>query len=650
VKTARLGSAYLNQTPLAWDQNLANINAALDLSRERGVGFLCLPELAITGYGCEDLFLAPHLRRRALALLMELLPRTKGLFTALGLPLEIEGQLYNALAVCADGQLLGVVPKQQLALTGLHYEPRWFKAWPAGRQARAKVAGRETRVGDLAFRVDGACVGFEICEDAWSGDQRPAPRLAARGVNLLLSPAASHFAFGKTLQRRALGQSVASRHALAYAYANLMGNESGRVVFDGGAYLLDAQGRLVAEGQRFSYQGFGLVDAVVELKARPAEEGPGLVEAGFHPTPPQGPAAEPVAGGAQAWEQDPHEEFSRAGALGLFDYLRKSHARGYAISLSGGADSAACAVLVRQMAELGAADLGWPAFSRALAAVPGLDATSGPAAGMPLLLRTLYQATAHSGPVTRAAASAVAKAVGSRHDTVEIQFLVDGYRQLAERVLGRPLAWQDDDLTLQNLQARVRSPGVWALANAENRLLLATNNRSESAAGYTTMDGDTSGGLAPVAGVGKQFLRGWLSWVERQGPAGLGPIPALRAVNAQAPTAELRPPEDGQTDEGDLMPYMVLDVLEHLCVVERLTPLEAWREARERLAAYPADELKRWTRRFYQLWSHAQWKRERLALSFHLDDHNVDPRSWCRWPVLTGGFTHELKELEAAQA
>lgn len=644
----RLGAAFVNQTPLAWDQNLEHLNAALDLARERGVSFLCLPELALTGYGCEDLFLAPHLRRRALQALEALIPRSKGLFTAFGLPLDLEGGLYNAMAVCADGQLLGVVPKQQLALGGLHYEPRWFKAWPAGRSTRMKLAGRETRVGDLAFKVGDVCVGLEICEDAWSGEARPAPRLAARGVNLILSPAASHFAFGKTRERRALGLAVSKRHAVAYAYANLMGNESGRVVFDGGAYLLDPHGRLVGEGSRFSHHSHGLVDAVVDFRARHAEEGAGLVEAGFRPEalPPEvheSPALDPV----QRWEACKEEEFTRAVALGLFDYLRKSRARGFAVSLSGGADSAACAALVRLMAELAAAELGWPGFCRALPEL-GLDPGASVAASMPRLLRTLYQASAHSGPVTRAAAQAVAAAVGAKHDTVEIQFLVDGYRSLAERVLGRELAWQEDDLTLQNLQARVRSPGIWALANAEGRLLLATNNRSESAAGYTTMDGDTSGGLAPVAGVGKDFLRRWLRWLELKGPEGLAPIPALKAVNDQAPTAELRPPEDGQTDEGDLMPYQVLDVLEHAAVVERLTPVEAWRVARKSLPDHDAPQLKLWTRRFYQLWSHAQWKRERLALSFHLDDHNVDPRSWCRWPVLSGAFRVELAELEGA--
>jgi NAD+ synthase (glutamine-hydrolysing) len=647
VKRVKIGAAFLNQTPLDWDANLEHLDAALELARQRGVGFLCLPELAISGYGCEDLFLAPHVRQRALDCLWKLLPRTKGVFTALGLPLELEGDIYNALVVCADGQLLGVVPKQTLAQTGLHYEPRWFKAWRPGRSIRLKLGGRETRVGDLIFKVDQACVGFEICEDAWAGLDRPAPRLSARGANLLLCPAASHFAFGKTRVRRELGEAVSKKHAMAYAYANLMGNESGRVIFDGGAYVLDAQGRMVAEGQRFSYQSVGMTEAVVELKARPMEEGSGLVEAGFHPSEPPLPTAEPVEQ-VQRWETQPEEELARAVALGLFDYLRKARGQGFAISLSGGADSAACAVLVRLMAELGSRELGLGGWAKALTSVPGLAQAADVDGAMPLLLRTLYQATVHSGPVTRSAAEAVAAAVRCRHDNVEIQFLVDGYRSLAERLLGRPLRWPDDDLVLQNLQARVRSPGVWALANAEGRLLLATNNRSESAAGYTTMDGDTSGGLAPVAGIGKHFLRRWLRWMEETGPEGLSPIPALKAVNDQAPTAELRPPEDGQTDEGDLMPYQVLDILEHACVVERLPPLLAWRAARAALPGTDPAQLKLWTRRFFQLWSHAQWKRERLALSFHVDDHNVDPRSWCRWPVLSGGFKLELADLEAA--
>ena len=76
--------------------------------------------------------------------------------------------------------------------------------------------------------------------------------------------------------------------------------------------------------------------------------------------------------------------------------------------------------------------------------------------------------------------------------------------------IGRPLTWEQDDIALQNIQARVRSPGVWLLANLRGALLLSTSNRSEAAVGYATMDGDTSGGLSPIAGIDKAYLRRWL--------------------------------------------------------------------------------------------------------------------------------------------
>jgi NAD+ synthase (glutamine-hydrolysing) len=314
------------------------------------------------------------------------------------------------------------------------------------------------------------------------------------------------------------------------------------------------------------------------------------------------------------------------------------------LSLSGGADSAACAVLVRLMAEWGSRDLGPEAFYRSL----GLEARDVTGA-MPQLLRTLYQATKNSSETTRAAAAGVAQAVGSLHANVDIQPLVEGYEALAASVLGRSLAFPEDDLALQNLQARVRSPAIWLLANAEQRLLLATNNRSEGAAGYTTMDGDTSGGLAPIAGLGKHQLRDWLRWMEKEGPQDLGPWPVLAAVNAQEPSAELRPLIDGeqrQTDEDDLMPYEALDAIERAALVGHLSPGQVLTAVEGPLAAYSQEQRRNWVLRFFRLWAASQWKRERLAPSFHLDDHNLDPRSWARFPILSAGWTEELKALQ----
>ena len=222
---------------------------------------------------------------------------------------------------------------------------------------------------------------------------------------------------------------------------------------------------------------------------------------------------------------------------------------------------------------------------------------------------------------------------------------------MIEGALGRPLSWATDDISLQNIQARVRSPGIWMLANLRNALLLSTSNRSEAAVGYATMDGDTSGGLAPIAGIDKAWLREWLRWLETDGPL-IGEegfaIPALAAVNRQAPTAELRPAERAQTDEADLMPYPLLDAIERAAIRDKQSPLEVFHVMRVQFPDIEPKQLAAWVERFFRLWSRNQWKRERYAPSFHLDDENLDPKTWCRWPILSGGFEQELAELREA--
>ena len=187
------------------------------------------------------------------------------------------------------------------------------------------------------------------------------------------------------------------------------------------------------------------------------------------------------------------------------------------------------------------------------------------------------------------------------------------------------------------------------IANVRGALLLATSNRSEAAVGYTTMDGDTCGGIAPIAGIDKAFLRRWLQWMESAGPDGYHPLPDLKKVNAQQPTAELRPQSDGQTDESDLMPYEVLDAIERLAIRDKLMPSEILGRMQldpevNRHSANP-EQHKDWIKRFFTLWSRNQWKRERFAPSFHVDDENLDPKTWCRFPILSGGFQKELDEL-----
>jgi len=338
-------------------------------------------------------------------------------------------------------------------------------------------------------------------------------------------------------------------------------------------------------------------------------------------------------------------------ALGLFDYQRKSRARGFVVSASGGADSSAVACLVALAVRLAAAEMPVEAVAARLGLGRIAGAGDRDAAVRGLVhdvLTCVYQATVHSGAVTRAAARDLAAALGAEFHEFDVEPIVRAYVDMVARAVGRPLEWSRDDVALQNIQARARAPGVWMLANIRGALLVSTSNRSEAAVGYATMDGDTSGGIAPIAGIDKAYLRRWLVWLERRGPEGQGPIPALAAVTAQAPTAELRPPAARQTDEADLMPYDVLDAAERCAIRDKQTPLETWRRLQVDFPDHPPRQLAAWTERFFTLWSRNQWKRERYAPSFHLDDENLDPKTWCRFPILSGGFARELAELRAA--
>ncbi|MDE1170112.1 MAG: NAD+ synthetase [Verrucomicrobium sp.] len=658
MKPITVAAVSLNQTPLDWSGNRNRIRQALREARQAGASVVCLPELSLTGYGCEDAFHARGTHEAALRLLEELLPDTKGLVVSLGLPLLYKGALFNTVCLVVDGIPAGLVAKRFLAGDGIHYEPRWFKPWPEGVRKGVSLAGHEVPLGDLLFEIGGVRIGFEICEDAWVA-ARPGARLALRGIDLILNPSASHFAFGKLRIRERFVLEGSRAFNASYVYSNLTGNESGRAIYDGGS-LIASGGSLVARGPRLSYRDVVVTTATLDIdatrmsQARTASYRPHIepgeddaVRIGFAwPAPPSSPATSPFK--AEAWEDSPRlkeEEFTRAVALGLFDYLRKSRLNGFVVSLSGGGDSSAIVCLVRQMVDLAILDIGLDGLREKLAYIPGIAGASNARSLTRLLLATAYQATEHSSEETRAAAQAIAGEAGATHLELDIAPLVDSYTRLVSAGLGQSLSWEDDGPALQKIQSRVRSPGIWLVADLRRAILLSSSNRSEAAVGHATVDGDTSGGLSPIAGIDKAFLRQWLRWVETEGPRGIGPLPALAAVNRQPPAAELRPAEDSQADEDDLMPYPVLDSIEKAAIRDKLAPVECYHRLRREFPARSAGETAAWVDRFFRLWCRNQWKRERYAPSLHLDDENLDPKTWCRFPILCGGFEEELEEL-----
>lgn len=617
----KVAGAALNQIPIHWENNLKNIEHAIELAKSEGVKILCLPELCLTAYGCEDLFLSNWLPEKALSFIPGIATLTQDIAVTIGLPIRLEGKTYNCIVVIENEKIIGVTAKQFLANEGVHYEPRWFTSWMAGEVIDYQIHGENVPFGDLTYELSGVHTGFEICEDAWRPD-RPACRLKDKNIQLILNPSASHFAFGKSFTRENLVVESSREFSCYYIYTNLLGNEAGRMIYDG-EIVIAGHGKLMRYNNKLSFKDVNLISVDID----PEDENPRSKISSIP-------------------QEEKNEIFTQAEALALFDYMRKSHSKGFVLSLSGGADSSTCAVLVSEMIRRSILEIGIEACMNKLHLNDHLDTCLSLNESEQhkyianQILHCAYQGTINSSKVTLESAKELADEIGAKFDHWKIDDEVDSYSSKIEHVLNRSLSWEKDDLAMQNIQARARSPIIWMLANIKKSLLLVTSNRSEGDVGYATMDGDTSGSIAPIAAIDKYFILNWLVWAEKN----LG-YKSLKRVNGLNPTAELRPLEKSQTDEDDLMPYPVIVEIEKLAIRDKYSPVETYKILNKRNLE-DRELLKFHIKKFFSLWCRNQWKRERTAPAFHLDDFNVDPRTWCRFPILSSGYLDELAELD----
>lgn len=675
--TVTVAAVSVNTTPMDLKNNIANILAAYQEAVAAGADVVVTPELGVTGYGLQDMFYVASMMEKVPAVIKDLASKVQpNTLLAVGFPLLTPGgQLYNAVALLGENQVLGIVLKQHLARSGIHYEPRWFTPWPHGVTTVIDFAGEQVMAGDLVFDVSGVRIGFEICEDSWVAD-RPGRSLCRRLADIILNPSASHFAIGKQAERVAFVTEGSRAFGTVYVYTNLLGCESGRAVYDGDMMIASA-GKLVAMSERLSFAPYKVLLANCDLRqgrmlrrqsgmllSDPIAEADGVVFTGIEFKPEN--TALDITPPCAVRGEDEHEVAGRVVALGLWDWMRKTHTGGFALSLSGGADSALCAAMVFFSQVQAFATLGVAKYLEVLASC-GLKIEA-PAKGedpltylktkvMPKVLLTLYQGSDYSGDVTFTAAKDLALELGAWHSSWSISNLVKEYIRLSNSLTpGDELSWAKDDLALQNIQARVRAPGIWLMANRFNKLLIATSNLSEASVGYCTMDGDTSGVISPIGGIGKSRVLKINRYLMEHGinlqdnqvfADDCVRIEAMKGIVCQAPTAELRPVE--QTDEKDLMPYPLLDQIRIWSQVHYLSPKEVYVELlrSEFGQSFSPAELYAACCRYYRLYCRNQWKRERLAPAFHIERDSADPKSFRRFPVLSSCLELEMEELEA---
>lgn len=669
----RVAAASLNQTVGDWTGNTQRILEAIAEARSRKARLLLLPELCIPGYSLGDRLPRRGTFQRSFDQLLTIAEATRDMVVCVGLPLSHNGVIYNAMAVCADGKIQGFVAKENLATGDVEYESRWYTAWRHGALETYNAPdGEEYPLGTQIFEAKGiGRFGIEICEDGWKGI-RPGSTYALAGCELLLNPSASWFHLGKHAARRRLVEQVSLEDHVAYLYTSLLGCDATRIVFDG-SVLLASNGNMLCEGRRFVFESrMEMIDHVVDLQAirqSRREEGSWREQAhraseGAFGTPPavlqlagDFGEGEPAPGDAPYWqvpptppadpslywlveeqlitalshEDIPHLELELAIAMAMRDYTHKSGIKHIALALSGGRDSAMVALLVHRMLR----------YSHPKATAEELREL------VKQSFLTAYMATENSGTATERAARELAEELGASFHSFEIQEAVDTHTRLIQEVVGRDLSWNDpvDDLALQNVQARLRGSLIWMLANLNQAILLSTSNKSEAAVGYTTMDGDTSGGLSPIADVPKSLVSLWLEWAQK-----FHQVQALHHVTAMAPTAELRPKDREQSDEADLMPFFILDQLLYEFVQKAHDPLAMfqalWPSLRKHYREDP-QAFRNDIHRFIRLFCRAQWKRERFAISFRVTAFDLDPKTGFRFPAVQSAFREELAELDA---
>ena len=540
-----LASSNLNQTPLSWDKNLKNIKNSIKLSIKKNVDILCLPELSITGYGCQDLFFNKWFIKKSDNLLIEISKICKSITVIVGHPLFHTNKLYNACCIIKNKEILGFFVKSNIPNDGVHYEKRWFSSWEFGNIEKIKFNNKEYPIGSIQLEYDNEItLGFEICRDSWD-DERPANYIKTKKNLIIFNPIASHYAFKKFDFRKDLVIKSSKKFNCTYMSVNLLGNESGKIIFEGDS-ILAQKGKLLDVSKRFSFEDFSINFNTINLKG---------INKKYNEIP-----------------TNIYEEFIDIFSLSILDYLSKSKLKGYGLSLSGGLDSSCIAILIYEMVKRFISKKGSDQLIKRLnlrEVKLTKDENENHKLIVNKILFTAYQKSENSSKETQKSAKLLSEFIGSKHFEWEIDDEVKSIIKKISSSTKKTYSWNNNNIALQNIQARVRSPFIWFIANTNNLLLLSTSNRSESSVGYSTMDGDSSGSISPIAGIDKIFIKNLLNYLIKK----YNYYPLKNVLNLK-PSAELKPIHENQIDENDLMPYEILNQIEKLAIKERLSPAE----------------------------------------------------------------------------
>ncbi len=507
MRRARVALAQVNPTVGAIEANARLIVDWMERARALGCDVVAFPELVLTGYPPEDLLFKPAFIEANLRALADVARRSRGLTAVLGF-VDKRDDIFNAAAVIHDGAHVGTYHKQYLPNYGVFDENRYFQS------------GTESPV----FAIGPTVIAANICEDIWY-PTGPTTLQALAGAELVVTINGSPYHAGKARYREKMLATRAADDLVCLAFVNTVGGQD-ELVFDGQSLIFNERGERIARGKPFEED---LVVADLDLdevfrvrlhdsrrRKEKLRSGPPVPRVSLPVLPErERPKLEPH----EVSELDPVEEIYRALLLGTRDYVTKNGFGHVVLGLSGGIDSA-------------------------LVATVACDAL-GPANVTGVTMPSPY-----SSAGTRRDAARLSKSLGIELFTLPITSVFQAYR----RALTKPFKGLKEDVTEENIQARIRGNFLMALSNKFGWLVLTTGNKSEIGVGYTTLYGDMAGGFAVIKDAPKTLVYQLAEHANRR--AGRELIP--RSIFERPPSAELRP---GQTDQDTLPPYPQLDAI-----------------------------------------------------------------------------------------
>ncbi len=515
----RIALAQINPTVGDLDGNLTKLVDAYDRAEAAGCDLIAYPELSVTGYPPEDLVLKPGFVADNRATLDAFAARTGECAAVVGF-VDADRDLYNAAAVCVHGEVVGIYRKRLLPNYAVFDEQRYFTPGTANDPLEL-------------YEIGGIKVGVSICEDIWS-PYGPLATQAAGGAELNININGSPYHWEKDATRERMVATRAEDAHSAIVYVNQVGGQD-ELVFDGGSFVVDADGNLLARAPQF-VEDLMVVDVPVppvwrgrllDPRGKATDAELPIVRISASPRTRdlvvESPIAEPL---------DTHRELYDALVLGTRDYLRKNGFSDVVIGLSGGIDSTIVACIAT-------------------------DAIG------PEHVHGVSMPSRYSSDHSKSDAELLAENLGIDFRTISIEPAFQSYiDMLAPSFEGR-----EPGLTYENLQSRCRGQLLMALSNELGWMVLTTGNKSELAVGYFTIYGDSVGGYAVIKDVLKLEVYELCRYVNRA--AGRDVIPP--DVITKPPSAELRP---DQRDDQSLPPYEVLDPILEMYVEQDRTAQE----------------------------------------------------------------------------